>query len=204
MSTPAFSTSQPARTRSSRLNVLHMLGGSAPTVRLILKYLDRVSWLILSVSLLGHAKLVEFLASPAPEFKELYQSKLPAAAFLAALFGPDPSAQAKQMWFQKSTAVWEGIAKFFDGSLPSYLPESGFIGGDKPGEPDFFLGAWLSRVVLVCKGDQTKKEGIQTAAKVLGKALDPKIVKYWELSVSRPAWQKVFNRDGIDGKGFKL
>lgn len=71
------------------------------------------------------------------------------------------------------------------------------LGEINPEKTISILG-WLSRIVLVSGRDQTKAEGIQALkARVLGgKAVDPKLVKYWENAVATPAWQKVFARDG--------
>jgi len=141
-----------------------------------------------------HAKLHELLPASPSEFKAFYEGKVPQIDFLAAVYAPGAPDAVKTPFFEKSTQLWADIATFLQMTLPSYLPENGFIGGDKPGEDDFHLAAWLSRIVLVAGGDQAKPEGIEVLEKIHPKLTNVhgKIVSYWELSVSRPSWQKVF------------
>lgn len=147
-------------------------------------------------NIVGKAKLQKLIAASPTEFKDLYEKKKPQIDFLGAVYAPDAPDAVKTLFFEKSNQLWTDIANFLQMTLPSYLPEEGFLGGEKPGEDDFHLAAWLSRIVWVSGGDQAEPEGIEVLAKIHPKLTNVhgKIVNYWETSVSRPSWQKVFAR----------
>lgn len=76
--------------------------------------------------------------------------------------------------------------------LPDILPESGFLGGDKPGEDDFHLAAWLARIASVAGGGDSSKDGARAIEKELGKATPEKVVSYWTAWSGRKSWQEVY------------
>jgi hypothetical protein len=76
--------------------------------------------------------------------------------------------------------------------LSDILPESGFLGGDKPGEDDFHLAAWLARLVFVTGGGDSSKDGVHAIEKELDKPTPEKVVSYWTAWSSRKSWQEVY------------
>jgi hypothetical protein len=106
---------------------------------------------------------------------------------LKAIYEGNVPAEAKQGFFATSTKHWENIRKFVLEEVPQVLPDEGFIGGERPGEDDFHLGAWLARIVGVVGGkdiDDLKEE--------LGQDVPEKVVKYWQTWSARDSWKTVY------------
>ncbi|ESK89657.1 hypothetical protein Moror_8597 [Moniliophthora roreri MCA 2997] len=108
------------------------------------------------------------------------------------LSGPfyDPKIAADSGLLAITEAHYDTIAAFVNQDLLNYLPASGFIGGEEPGEDVFHLGAWMARIVLTL-GVQTSEEAAQAIEKSYGKPL-PEKVAYWRAWVSKPSWKKVY------------
>ena len=71
--------------------------------------------------------------------------------------------------------------------MPGYLPESGLIGGERPGEDDFHVGAWLARIVSTTGGKE-----VSALEAELGQPVPPKVVSYWNAWSERDSWKKVY------------
>lgn len=120
-----------------------------------------------------------------------YAAKTAANGGLLAIYEGRAPAAVKEGFFQQTQAHWAGIAALVRDTLPAHLPESGFVGGERPGVDDFHLGAWLARVVFVL-GGSGDKDGITVLEEKLGGPVPPKVVKYWAAWIERPSWQKVY------------
>lgn len=96
-------------------------------------------------TLIGQAALEKHSVLPEAEaHKSFYEGKLASNGGLLALFKGEAPPAAKDDLFAKSQAHFDNVKSFLYGSLLSYLPESGFIGGNIPGEGKFrSLGVWL-------------------------------------------------------------
>ncbi|KAI0348610.1 hypothetical protein BDW22DRAFT_1424764 [Trametopsis cervina] len=137
------------------------------------------------------AALEKYSAAPdAAPFLEFYTNKLVGVNHLAKLFGGEvPTAD----WYALSTKHWGDIATFINVDLPALLPESGFIDGAEPGEDDFHVGAWLTRVSWVA-GATNDPEGLKPIEKELGGPVPAKVVAYWKAWQKRPSFQKVYKQ----------
>lgn len=143
------------------------------------------------ISFSGQNSLQKHSASPegAP-FTDFYANKLVGNTKLVKLFnGEVPNAE----WYEISTKHWKAVVSFITDYLPTVLPESGFIDGAEPGEDDFHVGAWLTRVTWVA-GATNAPEGLKPIEKELGGPVPEKVVKYWQAWQKRPSFQKVYEK----------
>lgn len=144
-------------------------------------------------------------APTAPDLKNFYERKLAINGFLDNLYSAeeptDPDQKEvlkdhKEAWFKKSNEAWEAIRAFILNDIPAVLPDSGYIGGEIPGEDDFHLAAWLARIALLT-GGTPKEDGASTLkAELDGAEVPEKIVSYWKLWSATPAWAVVY-KDGL-------
>ncbi|KAI0348611.1 thioredoxin-like protein [Trametopsis cervina] len=135
--------------------------------------------------------LKNYAASPegAP-YSDFYTSKFAFDKPLLDIYNDEASPSA---WYAHSIEHWKRVVSFINDELSALLPESGFIGGDEPGEDDFHLGAWLTRVVWLA-GATKDPEGLKPIEKELGGPVPPKVVKYWQAWLQRPSFQKVYEK----------
>ncbi|EEB95385.1 hypothetical protein MPER_05655 [Moniliophthora perniciosa FA553] len=132
-----------------------------------------------------------FASTEATPFKAFYEAKIAANGGLLGIYKGEAPDAAKEGFFKQSQAHYDTIAAFVNHDLPNYLPASGFIGGEEPGEDDFHLGAWMARIVLTL-GAQTSEEAAQAVERSYGKPLPEKVAAYWRAWASRPSWKKVY------------
>lgn len=131
--------------------------------------------------------MANYAKPEAKGFENFYQNKIAANGGLKAIYDGQVPEEAKISFFANSVKHWENITSFILNDLPTYLPESGFVGGNKPGEADFHLGAWLARIVAVVQGASA-----QDLANELKQPVPPKVLKYWAAWSSRDSWKKVY------------
>ncbi|KAF8586905.1 hypothetical protein K439DRAFT_1552213 [Ramaria rubella] len=139
--------------------------------------------------LLGQHTL-ERLARTAPEHQAFYRTKLAQNGFLLSLLDNTASSRAVKAFIARSIVHWKNVLQFILVELPTYLPDSGFIGGDRPGEDDFHLAVWLARTVGIL-GGSPNTEGIKTLEKELGGCgtVPKKVQNYWKLWSGRNSWR---------------
>jgi len=121
-------------------------------------------------------------------FKDFYDSKISANGNIQKIFAGEIS---NTEFFGISTNHWNTLADYIQDVLPTILPESGFIGGAEPGEDDFHVGAWLTRVAWVA-GATKDAEGIKALEKELKGGIPRKVEAYWKAWSERPSWAKVY------------
>ena len=131
--------------------------------------------------------MTNYTKPEAKGLEEFYQNKIALNGGLKAIYDGVVPADAKASFFATSAKHWEHIASFILNDLPSYIPESGFVGGNKPGEADFHLAAWLARIVAVTGGSSA-----QDLTSELKAPVPPKVLKYWVSWSSRDSWKKVY------------
>ena len=135
----------------------------------------------------GQTTLERLSSDPAAsEHSDLYQAKIAANSGLKAIYEGLAPLQVKNGFFDTSTKHWARICSFVLSELPPVLPDEGFIGGEKPGEDDFHLGAWLA-IVGVLGGDN-----VGALAAELGQDVPEKIMKYWKTWSERESWKIVY------------
>jgi hypothetical protein len=110
---------------------------------------------------------------------------------LLSFYDGSASEEAKQEFFKKSSAVWDNIRAFILDTLTNILPESGFIGGDRPGEDDFHVGAWLARIASL-SGVENAADDLAVLENELGEPIPEKLAAYWSAWSERPSWKEVY------------
>ncbi|RPD63006.1 hypothetical protein L227DRAFT_599271 [Lentinus tigrinus ALCF2SS1-6] len=137
-------------------------------------------------SLEKHSTLPEAAA-----FKEFYDGKKAGNGGFLAIYKGEVPEDAKQHFFKQSIAHWKNIVAFILDELPAVLPESGFLGGDTPGEDDFHLGAWLARITFFV-GGKPDKDGYKALEKETKKPVPAKVAAYWLAWAERASFKKVY------------
>lgn len=131
----------------------------------------------------------------AAAYKNFYDNKLADNGHILAIYQSSVSSSIKNEFFKKSKSHWDAIRSFILDILPTYLPESGFIGGTRPGEDDFHVAAWLARIAFV-SGAEEAGHGLKELEKEVGSPIPMKVAKYYRNWVQRESWKKVY-ADGL-------
>ncbi|KAJ7130072.1 hypothetical protein C8R43DRAFT_670276 [Mycena crocata] len=132
--------------------------------------------------------------SQAPEaapFKAFYEKKLGENGGMLAIITGKAPAEHKAGFFAKSQAHFDSIKSAVSTLLPSFLPESGFIGGEVPGEDDFHVGGWLTRIAATT-GAKSSGDALASFEAAYGAPVPPKVAAYWGAWTERPSWKKVY------------
>ncbi|KAI0361707.1 hypothetical protein OH77DRAFT_1417974 [Trametes cingulata] len=124
-------------------------------------------------------------------FKAFYDEKKAGNGGILTIYKGEASEEAKQAFFKHSAQHWDALASFLLNDLPALLPDSGFLGGDSPGEDDFHLGAWLARIVHLT-GGKADKDGYKSLEKETKKPIPPKVAAYWAAWIERPSFKRVY------------
>lgn len=128
----------------------------------------------------------------AAPFKSFYDEKIAGNGHLLNIYTHKAPAHVKDGFFGVSNAHWANLRTFIVETLPVYLPESGFIGGEKPGEDDFHVAAWLARIVATLSG-AADKDGVQVLEKEVDGPVPAKIVSYWAAWTERQSWKVTYS-----------
>ncbi|KAJ7666404.1 hypothetical protein B0H17DRAFT_950902 [Mycena rosella] len=136
--------------------------------------------------------LEKYAADPegAP-FKAFYEAKLAQNGGGLAISNGTAPEEAKAGFFAMSTAHFAAIKAALYEILPGVLPASGFIGGATPGEDDFHVGAWLTRILLTC-GAKSADDALAALAAAHGAPAPASVAAYWGAWTARPSWTKVY------------
>ncbi|KAJ3476570.1 hypothetical protein NLI96_g11066 [Meripilus lineatus] len=127
----------------------------------------------------------------AAAFKEFYDNKKTANGGVLAIYKGEVPEDVKTGFFNTSSRHWKNITDYITKELPGLLPDSGFIGGETPGEDDFHLAAWLARVAFVTGGNPNKG-GYASLEKETKESIPKKVATYWDAWTERPGWKKVY------------
>ncbi|KAF7319917.1 GST N-terminal domain-containing protein [Mycena kentingensis (nom. inval.)] len=138
----------------------------------------------------------KYLADPeAAPFKDFLEAKkVQNGGMLAVVKGTAPT-EAKAGFFAQSQAHFDRVKSAVLELLPGFLPDSGFIGGAVPGEDDFHVGAWLTRIAATV-GAKSAEDALTAFEKEYGTPVPGKVAEYWRAWTARPSWQKVY-ADGL-------
>ncbi|KAF9268834.1 hypothetical protein L218DRAFT_954269 [Marasmius fiardii PR-910] len=133
--------------------------------------------------------------SKTPEAESLkesfYAPRISGNGGLLAIYKGEASEDAKKGYFETSDKHYNTVGTFIHEELPQHLPESGLIGGNEPGEDDYHLCAWISRVAATV-GAKTGEDGIPALEKAYGKPLPAKVASYWKAWSTRPSFKTVY------------
>jgi len=138
---------------------------------------------------LGHLK--RYAASPEGQaYKSLYDGQIAKISGFEALLNGQAPDEAKQDFFAKSTALWDGIKEFIIVTLPGAIADGPFIAGAEPGVDDFHVAAWLARIASVV-GAQKSDEGVSALEKRFG-PIPQKVKVLWDAWIKRDSWVKAY------------
>ena len=140
----------------------------------------------------GQAALERISATPeAAEFKTFYEEKIAANGGLLKVYKYEVPEEAKNGFFQASTAHMANIRELILNVIPAKLPANGFLGGERPGEDDYHLIGWLARIAstVFAPNDAT---GILAYEKELGTDVPPSVVAYWKRWAERASFKTVY------------
>ncbi|KAG2350565.1 hypothetical protein BDR05DRAFT_899672, partial [Suillus weaverae] len=129
--------------------------------------------------------------SQSVDHRKFYDAKIAENGKVLSIYQAKAPENVKSDFFEFSRAHWNTLKAFILEELPDILPESGFLGGDKPGEDDFHLGAWLARIIFVADGGNPSN-GVRAIEKELCKPTPEKVVSYWTAWSGRKSWQEVY------------
>ncbi|KAI0082077.1 hypothetical protein K474DRAFT_1655412 [Panus rudis PR-1116 ss-1] len=136
--------------------------------------------------------LLKYSQTPeAASLKSFYDKKIPANGGVLAIYKGEAPADAKEEFFKLSKKHWEHISDYILKELPSLLPESGFLGGETPGEDDFHLIAWLARIGFLT-GAKPEKGGYKAIEKETKAPIPAKVAAYWDAWTERPGWKQTY------------
>lgn len=143
---------------------------------------------------LGHLK--KYAATPEAEaHRAFYDTQITNISGLHAVINGQVPDEAKQRFFSKCSALWDGIKVFIVQTLPTVINEGPFIGGVRPGVDDFHVGAWIARIAFV-SGAQKSEEGLSALEKRFG-PLPEKVKAYWTAWVGRDSWVKAYSNNAL-------
>jgi len=138
------------------------------------------------------AALEKYSATPeAAPFKAFYDAKLAGNGGLLAIYQGKAPEEVKEGFFKQSQAHFANVTAFVFEVLPSHLTGSGFIGGEQPGEDDFHVGAWLTRIAATV-GATSGDDALKAFEAAYGKPVPEKVAAYWNAWIVRSSWKKVY------------
>ncbi|OCB86108.1 hypothetical protein A7U60_g6695 [Sanghuangporus baumii] len=123
----------------------------------------------------------------AAEFSDFYKAKIEGNGGLLSVYADKAPEDAKQKFYETSKQHWENLRDFILNVLPGYLPNSGFVAGAAPGEVDFHLGAWLTRIIAT-----TGAKDVSELAAELKQPVPTKVASYWKAWSDRDSWKTVY------------
>jgi len=141
--------------------------------------------------LLGLGHLKKYAATPEGQaYKSLYDAQIAKISGVEALLTGQVPDEAKQDFFRKSTALWDGIKEFTIVTLPAAIAEGPFIAGAEPGVDDCHVAAWLARIASVV-GAQKSDDGVSALEKRFG-PIPQKVKVFWDAWIKRGSWVKAY------------
>ncbi|EJT97805.1 hypothetical protein DACRYDRAFT_71470 [Dacryopinax primogenitus] len=141
-----------------------------------------------------YAAVTKFNEDADEELKAYYATKLPTLGYLNSIYTDAPQDKV-DAFVDTSVKHMQRVNEFILHTLPTCLPESGFVEGSTPGEADFHLAAWIARISLLA-GAPTAAEAQGALEKELGEKLPEKVAKYIEAWAGTEAWKEVY-ADGL-------
>ncbi|KAJ6592587.1 hypothetical protein B0H19DRAFT_918542 [Mycena capillaripes] len=127
----------------------------------------------------------------AAPFKVFYEDKLAFNGGMLALFTGKAPEEHKAGFFAKSEAHFASVKAALYDLVPGFLPESGFIGGAAPGEDDFHVGAWVTRIAATC-GATSSEDALAAFKLAFGGPVPANVAAYWGAWTERTSWKTVY------------
>ncbi|KAJ7511294.1 hypothetical protein B0H11DRAFT_2386990 [Mycena galericulata] len=127
----------------------------------------------------------------AAQFKALYDTKLALNTSTLALFTGKAPAEAKAGYFSQSKEHFAAVKTALFEVFPGLLPERGFIGGENPGEEDYHLAAWITRIAAT-SGAISRTDALAAFNATYGAQVPAKVAAYWGAWSERASWKKVY------------
>ncbi|ORY32567.1 hypothetical protein BCR39DRAFT_586902 [Naematelia encephala] len=145
--------------------------------------------------LAGRQKALDKYAPDAPEeFKTFLTKKQQGNKQLLEFFTGNPDEAAKKEHFATAASLWNSVGITIRGVLTQALQktEGPFVAGKTPGEADFHVITWLSRIIT-CAGVEPGSPASVAIPKLQeytgGHAIDPVVSKYWDAWIARDSFK---------------
>ncbi|KAJ7610500.1 hypothetical protein FB45DRAFT_1038066 [Roridomyces roridus] len=139
--------------------------------------------------------LEKYAADPAAAtYMPFYESRIKTNGAMLAIYQHTAPPAASAAFFAKSEAHWTSVRRAVFEVFPASIPASGFIGGtDSPGEEDFHMIAYLTRLAFVVGAKSTSGDDALSAFEAAyGEPLPEKMVDYWKAWVERKSWRRAY------------
>ncbi|KAJ7900079.1 hypothetical protein B0H14DRAFT_2429444 [Mycena olivaceomarginata] len=127
----------------------------------------------------------------AEAYKAFYEDKKTNIGGMLAIFQGKAPEESKARFFAQSQAHFDSVKSAWFEVLPGILPDSGFIGGELPGEDDFHVGAWLARVAATT-GAKSAEDALAAVEVAYGAPVPGRVAAYWAAWTAKPSWKKVY------------
>ncbi|KAJ7808611.1 hypothetical protein B0H14DRAFT_2460936 [Mycena olivaceomarginata] len=138
------------------------------------------------------AALERYIADPAAaEYKNFYEPRLAANGGLLEIFRRKAPADVQAGYFVQSQTHFDAVRSALFEVYPELLPTSGFIGGEVPGEDDFHMIAWVTRIAFII-GATSSADGLDAFERAYGAPVPVKVAAYWGAWAERESWKKVY------------
>ncbi|KAK0465390.1 uncharacterized protein EV420DRAFT_1514141 [Desarmillaria tabescens] len=94
-------------------------------------------------------------------------------------------------FYAQSQAHFDSLKTYLYTVLPTVLPAEGFIAGATPGEADFHIAAWLTRIAAT-SGAISAADATESLEKNFGAPLPESVRSYARAWIARDSWKKVY------------
>jgi len=131
-------------------------------------------------------------ASAPPEYAAFYKQKDEENRPGVQIYSEGAPDELTKPFFEQSQANWDAIGSLIYTDLPKHLPESGFVGGDAPGEADWHVAAWIARIGAVLGAKATPGEWETLSQLKGGEPVPKKVQNYWDAWANRESWNSVY------------
>lgn len=145
----------------------------------------------------GRQKALDRITPSAPaEFKEFLEKKQKDNKQLLEFYTGNPDDATKQAHYAATKEMWRSAGIVIRGVLTQALQKNGgpFAGGDKPGEADFHIITWLTRMATnagVEPGSAADVAIPKLQEYTGGHTIDPAVSKYWDAWRERESFKKI-------------
>lgn len=140
----------------------------------------------------GQKVIDEAKASAPAEYAAFYKQKDAANSPLVKIYTKGAPDELTKPFFEKCQANWDATGSLIYTTLPEHLPESGFIGGDVPGEADWHVAAWIGRIGSVLGAKSTPGGWEALSQLKSGEPVPKKVQNYWDRWANRDSWKSVY------------
>ncbi|KAJ6576898.1 hypothetical protein DFH09DRAFT_914255 [Mycena vulgaris] len=140
----------------------------------------------------GQPGLEKYAQVPeAAPYKAFYDARIASNTGMLSLFTGTALPEEKAAFFAQSAAHFAAVKNAMLEVFPAFLPANGFIGGERPGEDDFHVGGWFTRIAASC-GARNVEDALAAFERAFGVPVPERLAAYWGAWTARESWKKVY------------